>query len=107
MSYFLIGARLKIKDIEQKSKTVVKFHGLFKSVEYEDASTKYKEKITGNITVPKEVMGKIEGILERDGINRKETEYIVRVWDLKGDINKSITKNYAESYLIRYGRLLT
>lgn len=105
MSLFKVNSIFLIKDMEQKSKTVSHTHEV-KSKNKIITQT-YEESFTGSITAPKELRGRIEKILKRDCINRKETEYVVRVWDPKEDENNSIVKNYKESYLARYASLLT
>ena len=96
MSLFKVNSIFLIKDVEQKSKTVTRTH--------KTPTQKYEETLTGTVTAPKEIVGMIEEILERDGINRRETEYVVEIYI--PNEKRAITKNYAESYLSRYGRLL-
>jgi hypothetical protein len=96
MSVFKINSILVIKDVEQKQKNVDRVHTT--------RNQTYKETITGTVTAPKEIFGRVEKILERDGINRRETEYVVEIY--RPD-ETGTTRNYAESYLIRYARLLT
>lgn len=99
MSIFKLQSKLLIKDMVQRS--------ISKTWTHKTNTQKYEETFTGNITTPKEVMGRIEKILERDCINRKETEYVVTVWDPKEGENSSMVRYYKESYLARYARLLS
>jgi hypothetical protein len=98
MSNFQIGAILEIKDVGEKLKK--------ERIKDKKIKPQYQQEISGTILIPKKFVGAVENVLERDGIRRRETEYVVRICDPKGDINKSITKNYTESYLLKYARLL-
>lgn len=96
MNMFQIDSILVIKDVEQKPKKVDRVHTT--------KTQTYKETFTGTVTAPKELFGRIKEILERDDIKRRETEYVVEIY-IPNEA-RAITKNYAESYLSRYGRLL-